>query len=226
MRSPSWAMSPMGLLQGLSINVSLSKHNSPTCSSLNYGVFDVGSQFGGILDMVTDRISTCGLLVILSGIYPVYMFYFILLILLDISSHWFHVMRWEKKNLAWSHYYPNHKACPWIPHLNSVSSHHKSKEALEHRSPILQWYYSIYPLFGYCCVGAETFYILLYIIYFYPHPLLNQVTYNPILILNTTQVNTHNTQVQRSHTSSLSLCPTPSNRYVSTHACPPVYWSK
>ena len=43
--------------------------------------------------MVTDRISTCGLLVVISGIYPDYSLYFILLIILDIASHWFHVMR-------------------------------------------------------------------------------------------------------------------------------------
>ncbi len=44
--------------------------------------------------MVTDRVSTCGLLVIVSHLYPVYSLYFILLIVLDIASHWFHVMRY------------------------------------------------------------------------------------------------------------------------------------
>lgn len=43
--------------------------------------------------MVTDRVSTCGLLVIVSHLYPVNKLYFILLIVLDITSHWFHVMR-------------------------------------------------------------------------------------------------------------------------------------
>jgi CDP-diacylglycerol--inositol 3-phosphatidyltransferase len=43
--------------------------------------------------MVTDRVSTCGLLVILSQFYPQYSFWFIFLIVLDITSHWFHVMR-------------------------------------------------------------------------------------------------------------------------------------
>lgn len=57
----------------------------------------------------------------------------------------------------------------------SVSAHHKSKEALEHRNPLLQWYYSIYPLFGYCCVGTELFYILLYVLHHFPHPLVSQV---------------------------------------------------
>lgn len=52
-----------------------------------------GSKFGGVLDMVTDRVSTCGLLVTLSHFYPAHTFWFTFLIVLDITSHWFHVMR-------------------------------------------------------------------------------------------------------------------------------------
>lgn len=99
--------------------------------------------------MVTDRVSTCGLLVVVSHLYPKYNLAFILLIVLDITSHWFHVQ--------------------------SVSAHHKSKEALEHRNALLQWYYSIYPLFGYCCVGTEAFYILLYVLHHFPNPIVHQV---------------------------------------------------
>eukprot|EP01035_Chromulina_nebulosa_P025467 gene25468-33236_t len=113
--------------------------------------FNQCSKFGGILDMVTDRISTCGLLVVVSAIYPDYSLYFILLIILDIASHWFHVM--------------------------SVSAHHKSKEALEHRNPILKWYYSVYILFGYCCVGTEIFYVLLYVLKHVEVPLLHQICF-------------------------------------------------
>mmetsp|Transcript_28856 Transcript_28856/g.31499 ORF Transcript_28856/g.31499 Transcript_28856/m.31499 type:complete len:204 (+) Transcript_28856:84-695(+) len=113
--------------------------------------FNQCSKFGGVLDMVTDRVSTCGLLVVVSHLYPSYALYFILLIVLDITSHWFHVM--------------------------SVSAHHKSKEALEHRNALLQWYYSIYPLFGYCCVGTELFYILLYVLHHHPHPLIHQICF-------------------------------------------------
>ena len=113
--------------------------------------FDQCSEFGGVLDMVTDRVSTCGFLVIVSHLYPSYTFVFVLLIVLDISSHWFHVI--------------------------SVTAHHKSKEALAHRNPLLQWYYSIYPLFGYCCVGTEMFYILLYVLHHYPHDIMESVCY-------------------------------------------------
>ena len=53
----------------------------------------LGSNFGGVLDMVTDRVSTCGFLVIVSHLYDEYYFIFVMLIVLDISSHWFHVVR-------------------------------------------------------------------------------------------------------------------------------------
>ncbi len=56
-------------------------------------IFKQTSKFGGILDMVTDRVSTTGFLVILSHLYPDHLFIFIVLIVLDIGSHWFHVNR-------------------------------------------------------------------------------------------------------------------------------------
>jgi CDP-diacylglycerol--inositol 3-phosphatidyltransferase len=51
------------------------------------------SRFGGVLDMVTDRVSTLGFLFMLSHLYPEWKFAFVLLVSLDIFSHWFHVMR-------------------------------------------------------------------------------------------------------------------------------------
>lgn len=47
------------------------------------------SQFGATLDMVTDRTATAGLCVILAQLYPSYLLIFILLIALDISSHYY-----------------------------------------------------------------------------------------------------------------------------------------
>lgn len=49
--------------------------------------------------MITDRVSTCGFLVIVSHLYPSYTFQIVMLIVLDISSHWFHVMRYITHNL-------------------------------------------------------------------------------------------------------------------------------
>jgi len=53
--------------------------------------FNQSSVYGGILDMVTDRVSTAGFLCILSTLYPKYAFHFSMLVVLDIASHWFHV---------------------------------------------------------------------------------------------------------------------------------------
>lgn len=57
--------------------------------------FDQSSGYGAILDMVTDRISTAGFLLLLSHLYRPYAFTFAILLALDISSHWFHVLRFQ-----------------------------------------------------------------------------------------------------------------------------------
>jgi CDP-diacylglycerol--inositol 3-phosphatidyltransferase len=53
------------------------------------------SKYGSVLDMVTDRTSTAGLCALLAVLYPSESFVFILLIVLDIFSHWFHVVNAE-----------------------------------------------------------------------------------------------------------------------------------
>jgi CDP-diacylglycerol--inositol 3-phosphatidyltransferase len=112
--------------------------------------FQQTSTFGGLLDMVTDRCSTLGLLYILGGDYnavkdvdfgfPVFRLGFLFLVILDIASHW----------------------CQ----INSVVSeekHHKSKQGNEGRNIIVRCYYQYYWFFGYLCVGAEFSYICLYV---------------------------------------------------------------
>ena len=47
------------------------------------------SNFGAALDMVIDRCATAGLCLLLAQLYPHYTFAFILLIALDISSHYY-----------------------------------------------------------------------------------------------------------------------------------------
>eukprot|EP00798_Chlamydomonas_sp_ICE-L_P000142 gene142-5396_t len=47
------------------------------------------STLGAVLDMVTDRLATTGLLTLLAIQYPSYLFLFISLVFLDIFSHWF-----------------------------------------------------------------------------------------------------------------------------------------
>ena len=112
------------------------------------------SEFGGLLDMVTDRCSTLGLLFVLgcTNYYtkldnnyplPIYKVSFLLLTLLDISSHWCQMYSTCKFNL-----------------------HHKSESGNEGRHFLVRWFYQYYYFFGYLCVGAEFTYILLYIL---PH---------------------------------------------------------
>jgi len=106
------------------------------------------SSFGGVLDMVTDRCSTLGLLFILAGEYmtvdetlplPVFRLCFLSLMILDIGSHW----------------------CQMYSSL-SVGQHHKSAEGNADRHFLVRWFYGYYWFFGYLCVGAEFTYILLY----------------------------------------------------------------
>lgn len=99
------------------------------------------STFGGLLDMVTDRCSTMGLLYILGSIQETYRLLYLLLIVLDISSHWCQM-------------------------YSSVGQHHKSKESNLGRNFLVQWYYQYYYFFGYLCVGAEFTYILAYILHY------------------------------------------------------------
>jgi len=119
--------------------------------------FNQSSNFGGLLDMITDRCSTLGLLFILYGEYgtgetshaisndgnssnfPWYRALFLLLAILDISSHW----------------------CQMYS-TASLQIHHKSIEGNSNRFFLVQWYYQCYPFFGYCCVSAELTYVALY----------------------------------------------------------------
>ena len=88
--------------------------------------------------MVTDRCSTAGLLFILAHLYPDKRIYFLYILLLDFSSHWMH--------------------------MYSSRGHHKT--GLNERNFLLRVYYGCYPLFGFCCVGSEVFYMLLYVLAF------------------------------------------------------------
>lgn len=89
---------------------------------------------------VNHSCSTAGLLVILSHLYPDYMLVFLYLLILDFASHWYH--------------------------MYSSRGHHKNVSS--ERNFLLRFYYGVYPFFGFCCVGTELFYILLYVLHFVP----------------------------------------------------------
>jgi CDP-diacylglycerol--inositol 3-phosphatidyltransferase len=103
------------------------------------------STFGGLLDMVTDRCSTLGLLFILAIDYEEshLRLIFLSLSLLDISSHW----------------------CQMYS-TSSLGKHHKSEDGNEGRHFLVRWFYKYYFFFGYLCVGAEFTYVLAYVMQF------------------------------------------------------------
>ena len=90
------------------------------------------SKYGGVLDMVTDRVSTAGLCGLLAVLYPPEAFVFIMLIVLDIFSHWFHVVS-----------------------AATAGKHHKENQG----NFILKCYYGSYPIFAYCCLSQEFYYL-------------------------------------------------------------------
>ena len=100
------------------------------------------STFGGLLDMITDRCSTLGLLYVLGARQESLRLVYLMLIVLDISSHWCQM------------------------HSSLGTGHHKSKESNKGRNFIVQWYYQYYAFFGYLCVGAEFTYIFTFILHY------------------------------------------------------------
>ena len=104
--------------------------------------FDQTSQFGYVLDMVTDRCATTGLISILCGLYPKWIPSLLGAQMLDLGSHWYHMYS-----------------------TSTEQGHHKSAEALAERNVVLRLYYGSYPLFAYLCVGAEFFWIALYVLH-------------------------------------------------------------
>lgn len=103
------------------------------------------SKLGATLDMVTDRISTAGLLALLSGFYPEYSTYFIFLIMLDMGSHWLQT----------------HSGLMTAPDQQN----HKN---LGENIFLLKLYYTNRNVLGIVCLGAEVFLLILYINHFYP----------------------------------------------------------
>lgn len=98
------------------------------------------STFGAVLDMVTDRVSTAELLAVLSHQYKSCYGLFLGLMALDIVSHWLQM---------------------FSTFLASKTSH---KDVADSKSRLFRAYYQHRMFMGYCCVGAEFLYLILYII--------------------------------------------------------------
>ncbi|XP_059631826.1 CDP-diacylglycerol--inositol 3-phosphatidyltransferase 1-like [Cornus florida] len=101
--------------------------------------FNQVSTFGAVLDMVTDRISTACLLVILSQVYRPG-FIFLSLFALDIASHWLQM---------------------YSTFLVGKASH---KDVKDSTSWLFKAYYGNRMFMGYCCVACEVLYIILFLL--------------------------------------------------------------
>nr|GMC46374.1 probable CDP-diacylglycerol--inositol 3-phosphatidyltransferase 2 [Ipomoea batatas]GMC55583.1 probable CDP-diacylglycerol--inositol 3-phosphatidyltransferase 2 [Ipomoea batatas] len=97
------------------------------------------STFGAVLDMVTDRISTACLLVILSQVYRPSLI-FLSLLALDIGSHWLQM---------------------YSSFLAGKTSH---KDVKDSSSWLFRTYYGNRKFMAYCCVSCEVLYILLFLL--------------------------------------------------------------
>ncbi|GAB2267868.1 CDP-diacylglycerol-inositol 3-phosphatidyltransferase [Dionaea muscipula] len=97
------------------------------------------STFGAVLDMVTDRISTACLLVVLSQIYRPGLI-FLSLLALDIASHWLQM---------------------YSTFLSGKSSH---KDVRDSSNWLFKLYYGNRIFMAYCCVSCEVLYIILFLL--------------------------------------------------------------
>lgn len=101
--------------------------------------FNQVSTFGAVLDMVTDRISTACLLVILSQLYKPGLI-FLSLLALDIGSHWLQM---------------------YSTFLSGKASH---KDVKDSSNWLFKAYYGNRMFMAYCCVSCEVLYLILYLV--------------------------------------------------------------
>jgi CDP-diacylglycerol--inositol 3-phosphatidyltransferase len=95
------------------------------------------STLGAVMDMVTDRMATTGLLLILAVLYPQLLLLFLALIFLDIFSHWFQMYATLLVGA--------------ISHKDTASS-----------SWLVRTYYQHRFFMGFCCVCCEVLYLAAY----------------------------------------------------------------
>ncbi len=104
---------------------------------------DQHTKFGAALDMVEDRIATTGLCLILAQLYPELTFVLILLITLDIGSHYYLV---------------------YLTAAQGEKSHKEQATASEYR--LLKLYYGNAHVMRFLVIGNEVVYFCLYILYY------------------------------------------------------------
>lgn len=109
--------------------------------------FNQSTKFGAMLDQLTDRCGTMGLLVTLSYFYPKYMFWFQISMAIDVSCHWFYL------------------------HTSLLQGKTSHKFIDMNENPIMHIYYTNRTVLGFMCLFNELFYAALYLLYFTPGPI-------------------------------------------------------
>lgn len=103
--------------------------------------FNQSTNFGAVLDMVTDRCSSTGLMLVISHRYPQYVIWCHAFIWIDICSHWAHMLMMERTG---SKSHKLVKSGPWI----------------------LRYYYATKWFMVLLIIGAEGFPISMYLLSF------------------------------------------------------------
>lgn len=110
-----------------------------------------GSKFGAVLDMVTDRSTTAGLICYLASIYPTWMLVWQLLLGLDLSSHYMHM----------------------YASLSTGSTSHKTIDRTQNW--LLRAYYGKQWVLFLVCAGNEAFFLAAYMMHHGKGQLVGQV---------------------------------------------------
>eukprot|EP00914_Ancora_sagittata_P002986 GHVO01006206.1.p1 GENE.GHVO01006206.1~~GHVO01006206.1.p1 ORF type:complete len:213 (-),score=26.00 GHVO01006206.1:266-883(-) len=101
------------------------------------------SQFGAVLDQVTDRMSTAAIMMVAASLYPHYLTVIIALAIADLAGHWFHT----------------------IGSLVSGKTNHKD---IPNGWRLLSWYYKAPYAMLACHGGNEAVWLLLCILPYIP----------------------------------------------------------
>eukprot|EP00035_Acanthoeca_spectabilis_P024311 m.453271 g.453271 ORF g.453271 m.453271 type:complete len:230 (-) comp20470_c0_seq1:610-1299(-) len=114
------------------------------------------SSLGALLDMLTDRVGTCVLIMstIVLEPYRPYAVWFQLWVGLDIVAHWAHMYSVMVQ-----------------PANEGAAVSHKKNELIElGNNPVLYYYYNYRSILFFFCAANEVFFIAVYLLAFYPDP--------------------------------------------------------
>lgn len=109
-----------------------------------------------MLDQLTDRLMFVALLMTLSVFYTKWLFFFQMIVIIDIGAHWLHL------------------------HATDITggATHKTSS-----NPILHYYYTSRPFLFFMCLGNEAFFSLLYVYKFWSGPSFLGIYLIPFLII-------------------------------------------